>query len=149
MSTAWSEELAFLARVESRDPADAGSNNRKCLSDVELAKLRATFPGVPEDYLAYLREVGAGSFRECQYAVYSGFEPPDYFFGDRADRLNQPILCFGDNYSGDPAGFVPGQEWRVVEIWHHDLSVHDTGLSFREFIRKQMLMSPDGSDRRE
>jgi hypothetical protein len=79
--------IAFLSKVE--DPKQAKMNTRKRFTARQLDKLRKQFPGIPEDYLDYLREVGAGSFRECQFTVYGFLGLPSEIFGieDPSERF--------------------------------------------------------------
>jgi hypothetical protein len=57
----YEEEVAFLAAVEDR--ADE-TNGRRLLDAAAVERLRQEFPGIPEDYLAYLGEIGVGTVRE-------------------------------------------------------------------------------------
>jgi hypothetical protein len=127
-------------------------NSRTKLSAKELKKLREQHPGVPEEYLGYLGEVGAGAFRECQFRVYEGLGTPDDILGkgvfDWWDP-KKPVLCFGDNYSGDLSGFLPQQKWAVVELWHDSGTVYPVKKTFGKYIRERMLMGPKGEDLRE
>jgi hypothetical protein len=112
---------------------------RQTLTNTALARLQRRHAGLPADYVEYLRHVGWGSFLRCRYAVYHQLTPVAERLGKEiAARLGQPILCFGDNLAGDVAGFLPDQDWAVVEINHLDFSLHVTGESFRSFIRERM-----------
>ena len=141
----YDDVLQFLAAHE--DKHEARMNRRTRLKPAEISKLRSTFPGIPEDYLDYLAEIGWGSFRECQYTVFSGLiDPIEIFDSETAASLERRVLCFGVSFSGDPGGFLPDENWELVEILHETLEICHTQKSFHAFIREQMLMGEDGKD---
>lgn len=144
----YDDVLNFLANTEA--PTESRMNTRRVFSADEVLELQRRFPGLPRDYLDYLAEVGSGAFRECQYVVYDGFIDPKTLFGPEVVAcFGKRILCFGDNFSGDPACFLPDEDWSLVELWHDSLYLYDPQKSFGEFIREKMLMGPDGTDLRE
>ena len=143
----YEEELAFLVAVE--DPTEQSNWHRRPLDPAAVERIRQTFPGIPEDYLAYLREVGPGSVRECQYAIYEGpdwcdEEPLFSWFESNGRKL----LVVGDNFSGDLFAFDTEQNYGVVELLHEDMEVWPFRGGFKEFIRGKMLLGPDGTDQR-
>ncbi|HEX5103652.1 MAG TPA: hypothetical protein VFV87_07580 [Pirellulaceae bacterium] len=143
------DALDFLRRVE--DPKRAKMNRREIYSPQKVAAMRKRYPGVPSDYLAYLREVGAGTFRECQFMVYGFLATPDEILGEGVfDWLDAKtrVLCFGDDFSGDMSGFLPDEGWQIVELWHDSGRVRHQNQSFGKYIRAQMLMGPNGDDLR-
>ena len=126
-------------------------NTRRCLTARQAQKLRRDFPGVPEEFVTYLREVGAGSFRECQFTVYGSLGTPDQILGTGVMPQEDPtvrILCFGDNFSGDLSGFLPDKRWAVVELWHDSGTLYRVKKPFGKYIRERMLMGPGGADLR-
>jgi hypothetical protein len=145
----YDDVIAFLARVE--DPKKQRMNTRKRLTARQVDKLRRQFPGVPEDFLAYLREVGAGAFRECQFTVYGFLGTPDEILGEGVLYRRDPsirVLCFGDNFSGDMSGFLPEKRWVISEVWHDDGTLYRVKKPFDKYIRERMLMGPRGQDLR-
>jgi hypothetical protein len=142
----YEEEVAFLAAVEKR----AEMNRRRLLDAAAVERIREAFPGVPEDYLAYLREIGRGAARECQYAIYEfpawcDEEPALSWFESNGRKL----LVFGDNFSGDLFAFDAEHNYRVVELLHENMGVWPFKRGgFKEFVREQMLLGPDGTDQR-
>ena len=145
----YDDVIEFLARVE--NPKKQRMNSRKRLTRREVDKLLKKFPDAPKDYVAYLREVGAGPFRECAFAVYGFLGTLDEVLGEGVLVLRDPttkVLCFGDNFSGDLSGFLPNSKWAVVEVLHESGSLHRVKKTFGKFIREQMLMGPRGEDLR-
>jgi hypothetical protein len=144
------DAIEFLARVE--DPKEERMNSRRRLTARQAERLRSDFPGVPEEFIAYLREVGAGSFRECQFMIYGMLGTPDQILGQGVMPQQDPtvrILCFGDNYSGNLSGFLPDQRWAVAELWHGSGTLSRVKKPFGKYIRERMLMGPRGEDLRE
>ena len=129
----------FLRLVE--NPSDT-TNQRKLLSDADLSTLRKRNLGILDDYLSFLAQIGWGSFRESTYRVYSGFVLVDEILP--AIKTDYEILCFGDDFRGDPAAFIPSQNWKLVEIFHEDYDIHCEEQTFTEFIAERLFMSMDG-----
>ena len=143
----YEDVLRFLAKCE--DSSEAQMNARNKYDPKRIQEVVHEYAGIPQDYVAYLAEVGAGAFRECQYVVYDGFIDPDEIFdAETAATFGKRVLCFGDNFSGDPAGFLPDEDWNVVELWHDSLESFEPNQTFGEFIREKMLIGPDGNDLR-
>jgi len=136
------KELAFLLEYEE-------SNDRYQLCEKELQSLKEKYPNVPNDYIAYLREIGVGTIREIQFRISdSPFNLKDLGLDGIYD-LPATILFFGDNYSGDFAGFdLSISKDEVIEFWHDSNEIYHTNKSFREYIQEQMLMDENGSDLR-
>ena len=90
------DAIAFLAEHE--DESESERNERTTLTQSEIDEIRKQHPGIPSDYLAYLKEIGWGSFRECQYVIYSGLTDPEDIFGEEtAARFgDKRVLLFGD-----------------------------------------------------
>ncbi len=66
----YDNEIRFLASHE--NTRESRMNRRTPLTVEEAAALRRKHPGIPDDYIDYLTEIGWGPFRECQYMVYGG-----------------------------------------------------------------------------
>jgi hypothetical protein len=136
------QEIRFLRAVE--DPSDI-TNHRQLLDAQAIEKLRRTFPGISEEYLAYLREVGPGSVRECQYEIYG----PDDVVENKDGRIFwvEKLLLIGHDFGGDDFALDAANDFRPVVRDHETGEVFSQG-SFREFIRAQMLLGPEGNDQR-
>ncbi len=144
----YDDAVAFLARVE--DPEEHEMNDRERFSAKQLAQLQRDFPGIPDDFIAYLREVGAGSFRECQFEVFQdfltpedrGIDPPD------GEEHSEEVLLFGHDFSEYSGGFLPRRRWAVV-LMGNGGHCYKVKKPFAKFIRGEMLMGPRGVDLRE
>lgn len=144
----YKEEISFLEKVE--DKKDAEMNKREKLTDKEIEEIRKQYPYIPQDYLDYLKEIGYGTLRECQFMVYEGLENIEDLLGYEVEGLeDKKFLAFGDNYSGDFSGFLIEENWKVAEFWHDCEELKVCEQSFQEYIRGQMLMDENGEDARE
>ena len=142
----YSSEIAFLHRVEvPNDP----QNKRTRLDEAALLQLRQAHPNLPEAFLDYLRAIGAGCFREGQFLVQDHlFDLEDLGLAEHFD-VRSGIQFFGDTFSGDFSGFdLNRADGLVVEFWHEDGSIFETGKPFNEYIRTQLLMDEHGNDLR-
>jgi len=140
----------FLARVEDAD--EKTMNSRRLLSQEQIDDLRKVHPRIPEEFLSYLQEVGAGAFRECQFTVYGFLDTPDNILGKDVLLLKEPsvrALCFGDNFSGDLGAFLPDEDWVIADLWHDNGTICRKGRTFRQYIREKMFISEDGRDLQE
>jgi len=136
--------IEFLARVE--DPARARTNRRITISDAEAKALRERYPGIPDDFVAYLQEVGRGNVCECRFKVYGWMGTPDDILGEGVFDWLDPglrVLCFGDNYQGDLSGFLPDEGWAVVELWHDVGELVRAGQTFGAYIREYVGANGD------
>lgn len=116
-------------------------SNRHQFSEDEINSLRERYPDIPSDYLAYLREIGGGAFLDCRYTVYGGFNSPDFYWGHGTEEaLGKPVLCFGDDFAGYVAAFLPDEEWAVVELNSSGTGMDYLGIPFAQFVRQHMDM---------
>jgi hypothetical protein len=142
----YKEELEFLKVVE--DPEDS-TNNRERLPELEIQALLTKFPSLPSDYTDYLKEIGHGNFRECQFKIMSSLFDLSDLGLENHYSIRPTIKFFGDNFSGDFAGFDLNQNnGLVIEFWHEDGSIYETKKTFREYIRSHMLLDDNGNDLR-
>jgi len=123
---------ARLAEAEAS--GERFESNRDLVTPEDAAEIRAKFPGIPDDYIVYLKRIGAGSFLSCSYAIYSSPIRPEDVFGTRDPGWPDDLLVFGDNFSGDLGVFEPSAGWAVGELWHDDRSIVRSEKSFSEFI---------------
>src|SRR5687768_14760924 len=142
----YEQEVAFLATVE--NPADP-TNRRHPLTPQAGEKLRQEFPDIPEEYLAYLREVGPGAVRECQYMIYGApdwcDEEPLFSWFESGGRK---LLVIGDDFAGNLFALDPDDQYRPLELDHETMDVWPFEGGFREFVREKMLLGPDDTDQR-
>lgn len=137
-------ESAFLKKNED----DKNETNKKeLLSEEQLNKLIEKYPNVPQDYITYLREIGAGNFRECQFKVQSFLFNLEALGLDEHYEIKSNIWFFGDNYCGDFSGFdLDLNDGLVVEFWHETGELYYTNQTFQNYIRQQMGMDENGNN---
>ncbi|MDH6309823.1 hypothetical protein M2451_002194 [Dysgonomonas sp. PFB1-18] len=136
------KEIEFLCKYEK-------SNDREVFSNDQIKDLENNCPNIPRGYIDFLKEIGAGTLREIQFRVYDDLFDFDDLGLDHISDLSKDIKFFGDNYSGDFAGFdlsTPKDE--VVEFWHDSEELYYTNKTFQEYIRGQILMDEQGNDLR-
>ncbi|TWI03162.1 hypothetical protein IQ05_00091 [Flavobacterium tiangeerense] len=144
MNTNYKLESEFLGKVE--DDKDE-TNNKELLSEEQLNKIIEKYPNVPLDYIGYLREIGSGNFRECQFKVQSFlFNLEDLGLDEHYD-IKSNIWFFGDNYCGDFSGFdLDLYDGLVVEFWHETGELFYTNQTFQNYIRQQIGIDENGND---
>lgn len=132
------KELNFLKENENQDNL---INNKIRSSVPEINSLKESYPNLPNDFFEYLLEVCSGNIMESQFKVMKDlFDFNDLGLEDIYD-LSDNIKLFGDNYSGDFAGFdILCNKDEVIQFWHDSNELHYTGKTFREYIREKMLM---------
>jgi hypothetical protein len=139
-------EIEFLSEEE--DKLDE-SNNRRKLTIEETNSIGEKYPNLSQEFLDYLREVGEGAFRECQFAVRSELIDLSDIGLDEHYEIKKTIKFFGDNFSGDMAGFdLENSDGLVVEFWHESGDIFNTNKTFKQYIREQMLIDENGKDLR-
>lgn len=82
------------------------------LSEKQIHLLQTEFPGLPNDYLSFIKRVGFGNIGEIQ--IYSGPISPDEVY-PHVKELGS-IILFGDDHQGYCFGFDLIDEYRVVEV---------------------------------
>ena len=102
----------------------------------ELARLRELYPGLPEDYLDFLSDVGFGLIGAGAYMIYDGLLAPDEIYDPESAASLGTILLFGDDLQGYCAGFYPEHDWAVFEVEPTDVSVNMVAKTFEEFIKE-------------
>lgn len=67
-----------------------------------LAAIAAAYPGLPPEYLAYLRDAGAGEAASGRM-LYSGPVSPQDILGENFERTD--IVLLGDDFAGYCFGY--------------------------------------------
>lgn len=130
---AFSDELQDIVKKTSKEV------ERKPISDAQLNTIQSISINIPEDYLTYLRIVGAGDLTLSSIKIYPTLCDFSDFGLEEIYSVNKSIKFFGDNYSGDFLGFdLAKNKDEVLEFWHDSSSIHITGKTFREYIREAL-----------
>ena len=140
LSDVLSEDMAMNRFDDLLAAAQANRLDTK-LSPVPAGRvdqLSRTYPGLPDDYTEFLREIGFGSFGNSGYSIYDGLVLPDEVFDPTtAEDLGDPLI-FGDDFQGYNGAFLPQEGWTVVEIDSATLTVTPVAKSFEEFVRRKV-----------
>ena len=132
----YEEEIEFLK--DNEEPNNE-MNDRDRLSVEELEIIEKDYPGIPPAFLSYLKEIGWGSFRECQYGIFKPCYFEDlYDVGVEFEKMR--YIAFGHNFSGDTSLFDSKNNHCITEFWHDFYEFVPYKEAFREYIRKHMLM---------
>lgn len=108
--------------------------NPKRLTPSEVKQLRSEYPDLPNDYFAFLEEIGYGSLGGMH--MYSGPIPASELRG-AADLEN--VLLFGDTEGEFFFGFDTKDGHRPV-VFDSDLEVFPSGReTFLEVMRNWLL----------
>ena len=108
------------------------------ITEPELTALRKLHPGVPEHYLAFLRQVGYGSLSGT-FMLYDGLCTPDDIFDPQTAASLDGILFFGDNFAGWMVGFDTRANWRIVGVDSYFLEPHpEEAKTVGEFIAQRI-----------
>lgn len=104
------------------------------VDDAVLHAIKKDFQNVPEDYLTFLREFGAGEIAYAGIMLYSGFLEAEEIFDASDAKAFRTIRFFGDDMQGRCFGFDTNQSWSVVEVDSSDMSVRKLCDEFSYFL---------------
>lgn len=97
----------------------------------KLARVLQAWPDVPDDYLLFLAEYGAGSMADDCLVLYGGLIAPQEIYGD-AHGI-EPLLLLGDDLQGLCIAFDT-RDATVVEVDPTNRHVERVADTFTEFI---------------
>lgn len=100
------------------------------LTRVEVEALRSEFPGLPEEYLAFLVDFGYGVHGRIHF--YSGPVPPGDIY--ESEEGLEDLLLFGDDGQGYCYGFET-RGFQVVEVSPEGEADRSTLQAFSDFRR--------------
>ena len=145
----YEQEVEFLSSVE--DEVDV-SNQRDLFSKSECLKLKEKFPNIPDEYLAYLQEIGAGTAREQQYDIYAdpalNNEDERFSWYQPIDFKDKVYLVIWDDFSGNLYALDINNKYTPVLLDHECMEEFPFKGSIRYFFREMMLLNNDGLDER-
>jgi hypothetical protein len=117
------------------------------LTSHQIEKIRSDFPGIPEDYLAFLKECGYG---EVVVFLYSGPIKANEIFDYEELKEVDPIeyekleqtWLIGDYGMGDAFGYwIQNGKYHLVDVDHVCLEIQERSTDFCTFLAS--LVSPD------
>ncbi len=109
-------------------------NDFKPLSEIEIQRIATEFPGIPADYLRFLREIGWGCIGDSFYMIYGYPESPEFVYGKDFKEILGGIILLGDDFSGYNLGFDMNDNWALVEIQPTSKRLDKMNQTFSEFI---------------
>lgn len=87
-------------------------NEMQALGAEQIEKLKASYCGLPDDYISFLEKVGFGNVSEFQ--LYDSPVRPSSVYDD-IEGLEQ-IILIGDDFQGYCFGFDLSDDFRLVEV---------------------------------
>lgn len=106
------------------------------VSGTRIVALREEYPGIPNDFIDFLVEVGTGILGGGRYQLYDGLVGPDDIYGVVEDGLEM-VALFGDDLQGFNTGFDT-RDWQVIEVDPTNATFRHIALSFEAFIRDKI-----------
>lgn len=144
--------ITRLNREEQHLDRSLIQHQRERYSAEQLENLRQEYPGIPEEYLAYLSEIGEGGILDELFTIFGEPVAPEELLDESLHEFldeETKLLQFGTTHAGIALVFLPEEGWEVGFLYHDDLAeVERTEMTFREFIHDRVLeLYPDsGSD---
>ncbi|AWI05526.1 hypothetical protein [Clostridium drakei] len=135
----YERELEALKYIDQLDAEmNSRQEEREVYSKKQIEELRKEYPQIPEDYLEYLSEIGAGSFGKEFCTIFGDLcEIEDFYDESLLEFLDfeEKVLQFGCDPSGKALVFIIDENWEVGEIWDDDLgSVSRAEKTFYDYI---------------
>ncbi len=135
----YEKELEKLKYIDQLDvQMISHKEERELYSKKQVEELKREYPQIPEEYLEYLSEIGAGSFGNEFCTIWGDLCELDEFYDESLLEFldfEERVLQFGCDPSGKALVFLIDENWKVGEIWDDDLgNVERTGKTFYEYI---------------
>lgn len=114
--------------------------NLSPLNSSEIEKIQNDFPGIPEDYLAFLEECGYG---DMGVFLYSGPIKANEIFDYEEVKEEDPIeyekleqtWLIGDYGMGDAFGYwIQKGKYHLVDVDHVSLEIQERSTDFCTFL---------------
>ncbi len=80
-------------------------NNRVIISENRAREIRNFHKNISEEFIDFLKEIGAGQFRNSQYEIKSFVFDFHEIGLDHIYEIDKSIVLFGNSFSGDFVGF--------------------------------------------
>ena len=126
-----------MARYDSYSKSDRISKlTLVAASQIDL--IRSRYHWLPDDYLEFLRDVGAGEIGDSSFMIYDSPVPGESIFGNTAVP---GVLAVGDDFQGYVFGYSRATGTNVVEIDPSGATLDVAAPSFAEFIRGWLVDS--------
>ncbi len=97
--------------------------------------IRSRYPWLPDEYLEFLRDIGAGEIGESSLMLYESPVPAKTIFGHDAIP---GVLAIGDDFQGYVYGYSPSADSSIVEIEPDGFTLDVVASSFDDFIRGRL-----------
>jgi len=135
-SNSWGEKMGMYEDLLSQKGRGTPFDKLAVLSDAEITSGSCGLD-LPNDYVCFLSEIGAGELGNAQYMLYGALVEPFEIYGGISFDLDG-VLLFGDDLMGFNNGFRVS-DWSVVEVDPTSKEIFDIATSFDVFIRRRIL----------
>ncbi len=135
----YERELEALKYIDKLDvQLISHKEEREVYSKNQVEELRKEYPQIPEEYLEYLSEIGAGSFGGEFCTIFGDLCEIEEFYDESLLEFldfKERVLQFGCDPSGKALVFLIDENWEVGEIWDDDLgNIERIEKTFYEYI---------------
>jgi hypothetical protein len=115
-----------------------GSRNLfKRVTKDEINSIIKEHPGVPDDYIEFLEEIGYGDIGENYFMLYGGLVEASVIYDETKAEKLKDIVFLGDYYDGHNIGFSKKVGWEMVEV-DDNLNITFLNRPFESFIKNKM-----------
>lgn len=139
----YEQEIQALQIQEKDVDLTLVQHRRTLYTEKQIEELRQKFVGIPETYLAYLTEVGEGSFRDEYLTIFGELLELEDFFDEALHEFiddSERMLLFGCDYAGNGLVFLVEEGWQVGILYQDDLGeVEWTDQDFKTYISEIIL----------
>lgn len=139
----------MYAHLETLDKKGGLLDDLKPLSQVEIESISKKWPGIPDQYIQFLRERGSDGMEEGFHFVF--FKEPldagkDIFKDDLVNKhgTKGSVCVLGHDQTGLTFGFDACDNWRILEIdeYRESIPLELNFLQFVEGLLKEYPQTP-------
>lgn len=113
--------------------------NRECVTTEQVKKIKINYPRVPIEFIDFLIEIGAGSFKNSCFEIKNFLFTMDDIGLKEIYNISPSIIFFGNSISGDFVGFdFSTSNCFIIILEHETGDIYNTGLSFDAFIKAEI-----------
>lgn len=103
------------------------------LSEEKVSEIKRRFPGLPDDYIQFLREIGHGNLGVL--VIYDSPIDPVYVYSEARAESLKGLVLFGDDMQGFCYGFDLQAGCRVIEVDPRGRVDRTIEAGFADFVR--------------
>jgi len=105
------------------------------ISKEEASELRQQHPGLPEDYIEFLEQVGYGSVGPNRFSIYEAPGEPSDIFDEETASACGPVILIGDDFQGYILAFRT-TDWSLLEVSPSGEPDPPLGVTFQQYVEE-------------